>query len=434
MLTTVISFVIVLGVLIFIHELGHFLVAKWSGVGVEKFSLGFGPKLIGFRKGETEYLISALPLGGYVKMVGESVGDEVTPEEARRSFAHKPVSIRAAIVGAGPVMNLVLAALLMPLIFMIGINVPAYLEKPPVVGFVEPGESAHEAGIMKGDVIERVDGKEVRNWEELFAAFALSPGTALEFTVKRGDETFQASLTPEASEATGAGYVGIFPPMRPIVGDLSPGMPAQKAGVEPGDEIISINGHAINHWAELESHIQENGSEKEFVIDRGGERVTLEIAPELNEERGVYIVGITRFEEQTLRQYGFFKSVGKGLNMAVDMTTRLFTVIKGLVVGQYSLKTLGGPIMIAQVAGKAAQSGLADLLSLVAFLSLQLGIINLFPIPVLDGGHLLFFGIEGVKGSPLSDRFMGVAQQVGIVLLITLMVLVTYNDIFRIFN
>lgn len=434
MLTTAISFVVVLGVLIFIHELGHFLVAKWSGVGVERFSLGFGPKLVGFTKGETEYRISILPLGGYVKMVGESVTEEVPPEDARRSFSHKPVSIRAAIVGAGPVMNLVLAALLLPFIFMIGIKVPSWFEMPAVVEFIDKDAVAYKAGLRKGDLIESVNGREVKNWEELKSSYALSPGQSISMTVLREGKIFKAVMTPEVIEMTGEGYVGIFPPWKPVVGSLSPGYPAEKAGIKPGDEIVAIDGNPILHWAELEAHIQKDGSEKTFLLKRNDETTTVKIIPRLDENRGIYIVGITRLQEMTLRQYGFFESIQKGTATGVELTSKLFVVLKGLVTGQYSLKTLGGPILIAQVAGSAAEAGFSELLMFVAFLSLQLGIINLFPIPVLDGGHLLFFGIESVKGSPLSERFMGIAQQVGFALLVLLMALVTYNDIFRLFN
>ena len=431
-MVTIISFVIVLGVLIFIHELGHFAVAKMSGVGVEKFSLGFGPKIIGVKSGETEYLISALPLGGYVKMVGEAPGEDVPPEEKARSFASKSVLTKASIVAAGPIMNLVLAFALLPVIFMIGIQVPAYLEKPAVVGYVVPDEAAYRAGIRKGDTITSVDGKPVKNWESLLTVLSSNGTRTLKLGIARDSGALAVSLPPASSKKDGVDYAGLYPQMPPVIGEVSKDYPAMQAGMLPGDLILSIDGVKVTHWAELESIIHKDGTKKIFLVQREHRTVSLEITPRLNKEMNVYLVGISRKEEQITRRYGFFAAISKGASASVDMTSRLFLVIKGLVVGQYSLKTLGGPIMIAQVAGKAAAAGIVDLLSLVAFLSLQLGIINLFPVPVLDGGHILFFGIEFVKGSPLSEKFMSVAQQVGIALLVGLMLLVTYNDIFRI--
>ncbi len=433
-MTTIISFIIVLGILIFIHELGHFLAAKASGVGVEKFSLGFGPRLVGIQRGETEYRISLLPLGGYVKMVGEAPGEEITEELRAKSFTHKPLWKRASIVAAGPAMNLVLAVVLMPLIFMIGIQVPVYLEKPAEVGYVAPGEPADRAGIRKGDTVVSVAGKETGNWEELLMGLAMGPGKELEVGFLRDGSRLETTIVPDVSEATGAGYGGVFPPMEPVIGGVAPGFPAMDAGLKPGDRILSVNGAPITHWAELESAIHKSGDKKVIKVARGGEEPSFEITPVYNEEAKAYLVGISRQEEQVTRQYGFVESIQRGVASGVDMTYKLFVVVKGLIVGDYSLKTLGGPIMIAQVAGQAAESGIADLLSLMAFLSLQLGIINLFPIPVLDGGHLVFFGMEAVKGRPLSEKFMAAAQQVGIALLIMLMLLVTYNDLFRIFG
>lgn len=433
-MTTLISFIIVLGILIFIHELGHFAIAKFCGVGVEKFSLGFGPKLVGIKRGETEYRISLLPLGGYVKMVGEGPGEEVTEENRKKSFTHKRVSQKAAIVAAGPLMNLVLAIALLPLIFMIGIQVPAYLEKEALVGFVSPNGAAAKAGIQSGDVIESVGGKPVKNWEELLSELAMKPGKSLELGVRRDSTVINTTITPDTSSETGAGYGGILPPMKPVIGDVTGGYPAKEAGLKGGDTILEVDGSPVAHWAELEGIIHKNGGKKLFLVEREGKTFTVEITPKHNPDANVYLIGITRQDDLVLRQYGFTESITRGIKAGIEMTWKLFVVIKGLVLGDYSLKTLGGPIMIAQVAGKAAESGVSDLLSLVAFLSLQLGIINLFPIPVLDGGHIMFFAIESIKGKPLSERFMSIAQQVGIALLIALMVLVTYNDLFRIFG
>lgn len=433
-MTTLISFIVVLGILIFIHELGHFAVAKACGVGVEKFSLGFGPKLIGVRWGETEYRISLLPLGGYVKMVGEAPGEDISPELRARSFTHKPVWKRAAIVASGPAMNLVLAIALLPVIFLIGIQVPAYLERPAVIGHVVVDEPAFRAGVIAGDTVTSVDGSKVANWEELLTHLAMNPSKEVSLTLDRGGETIKTAITPDTSKQTGAGYGGMYPPMKPVIGDVAPGYPAKEAGLRAGDLIVAIDGKRIAHWAELEGVIHGSEGKLALLVERDGREATFEVTPRYSEEAKVNLIGISRQDDLVERRYGLGESITKGISSGVDMTGKLFVVIKGLVVGDYSLKTLGGPIMIAQVAGKAAESGLVDLLSLVAFLSLQLGIINLFPIPVLDGGHLVFFGLEAVKGSPLSEKFMVVAQQVGIALLIGLMVLVTWNDLYRIFG
>ncbi len=434
-LTSTVGFVVVLGVLIFIHELGHFAVAKWSGVGVEKFSLGFGPKIFGVTKGETEYLVSLLPLGGYVKMTGESLEDakDITDEERERSFTHKPLSKRVAIVSAGPIMNLVLAAILFPVIYMIGIQVPAYLDGPPLVGMVAPDDTAEEAGLKEGDLIVEIRGEPVKNFEQLFTTIAMSPEIPLPLKVNRSGEMLDMTLTPGVSkEHTGTG--GFYPPMRPRVGSLVAGKPAEKAGMKPGDLILAIDGKSIKHWRELQNIVEINPEEMAFRLQRGEEYLTVRIKPEHIESDNIYRIGISPAEDTVLKRYGFFKSIDQGVGQGINMTVQLFGVLKGMIVGDYSFKTLGGPITIARVAGQAAEGGVSKLLTLMAFLSLQLGIINLFPIPVLDGGHLFFYGIEAIKGKPISERIMGISQQVGFVMLIMLMVLVTYNDIMRLFG
>jgi len=436
-MTTLISFLVVLGILVFIHELGHFIIAKLSGVGVLKFSLGFGPKIIGIKRGETEYLISALPLGGYVKMVGEATDEEVKPEDNEKSFANKPVVKRAAIVIAGPIMNLVLAFALLPLIYLIGIQIPAYLDKEPIVGYVVKGENADKAGLQKGDVIHSIDGKHIKNWEDLNSVIISNPNKPLNLNIKRNAEFQEITLTPEASSQTGGGMSGFFPPMSPTVGGLIKGLPAEKAGLKIGDTILSVDGVKIDHWVELQQAIQNNKSgvksaeERLFQITRGNETFEVRIKPQWNEEGMVYAIGKSPLQETITRRYGPAGAVVEGVKKMGELTMLTFVIIKKLFVGEISIKTLGGPLMIAQVAGQAAESGLTALLSLMAFLSLQLGILNLLPIPVLDGGFLLFFGIEALRGKPLSDKVMTIAQNVGMGLLVLLMVFVTYNDVMR---
>ena len=257
-MTTLISFLVVLGILVFIHELGHFIAAKLSGVGVLKFSLGFGPKLVGIKRGETEYIISALPLGGYVKMVGESKDEEVKPEENEKSFANKPISKKAAIVAAGPIMNLVLAFVLLPLIYIIGIQIPAYLDREPIVGYVVKGENADKAGLKKGDIILSIDDKPIKNWEELNTAIISNPNISLKLKIKSDGALKDTLFVPEADARTGGGIAGFLPSMNPAIGGLNKGFPAERAGLKIGDIILAVNGVQIDHWIELQQAIQNN--------------------------------------------------------------------------------------------------------------------------------------------------------------------------------
>ena len=429
-MTTVISFLLVLGVLIFIHELGHFAVAKWANVGVERFSLGFGPRLIKVKRKETEYCISLIPFGGYVKMVGENPDEEVKEEDEKRSFSGKPLNLRALIVAAGSVMNLVLALFLFPLIFMLGIEVPAYIDKPAVIGYVAKGEAGDKAGLKKGDTIEGINSKKVATWEDFFRELTLNPDKSLSIGISR-DSAVSTVTFPSEILNTG---MGVYPLIPPVIGDVSKGLPAEKAGLKSGDVIKAVDGMPISHWVELQEIIKQSAGEKVFLIERGENSFQVEIAPVYNGELKAYIIGVMQGEDTVVKRHGFFESVRLGLSRALDMVVLLFVVIKGLIVGTYSVNTLGGPIMIAQVAGRAAESGIVELFSIIAFLSLQLGIINLLPIPVLDGGHLFFFLIEKIRGKPLSEKIVSISQQIGMTLLIALMVFVTWNDILRLFE
>lgn len=431
-MTTLIAFLIVLGILIFVHELGHFLVAKKSGVGVIKFSLGFGPKLIGFKKGETEYLISALPLGGYVKMVGEEVGEEVTVEDKEKSFSNKPVSTRAGIVFAGPVMNLVLAILLFPIIYMLGISVPEYIDKQPHIGYILKDSPAEKAGLKTGDIILSIDGKEMKTWELFESLIISNPDKTIRLKIQRENDILEKDLILESSQHSGGGISGILPPMPPVIGGLAKKFPADNAGLKTGDRILEINGTKIIHWAQIQQTIQEgSGSEMALTVDRSTDLLNIKIKPVWNDDGKFYVIGISPYHNTVTKRYNPAEAVVTGTKKMVDMTVFTFIIIKKLFVGEVSIKTLGGPLMIAQVAGQAAESGLTSFLSLMAALSLQLGILNLLPIPVLDGGHLVFFAIEKLRKKPLSEKVMWLAQQTGIAMLILLMVFVTYNDILR---
>ena len=352
MTTNIISFVVVLGVLIFVHEFGHFLLAKLMGVGVEKFSLGFGPKIVGRKIGMTDYMISAIPLGGYVKMVGESPGNEVDYALLPLSFSHKSLFKRSLIVLAGPVFNLLLAVL-------------------------------------------------------IFFVFFLVSG---------------------------------LPIMQPEVGEIQEGMPAQEAGICPGDRIVSIDDNPVTRWEEMADLIKQSGGRPlRIKVLRDDRTVLVKVTPKtlssqnlFGEQIEKYVIGITASGAVTVQKLNIFQSAAYGVSQAWQIAELTVLAIGKIIAGTISAKNLGGPIMIAQLAGQQAEAGIINLIFFIALLSVNLGIINLLPIPVLDGGHLLFFLIEAVSRRPLNRKMREVAQQVGIFVLILLMIFVFYNDIARI--
>ncbi len=427
---TLIVFLLVLGLLVFVHEFGHFLYAKRAGVRVEVFSFGFGPRLVGRKHGETDYRISAIPLGGYVKMRGEDPGDEEAGAED--SFARKPVWARMKIVVAGPVMNLLLPFLLMPLVYLVGIHQPAYQDRRPVVGWVNQDSPAQKAGFQRGDEIRSIRGEAVDTWEKANILFASNPNRPLKVTVVRNGSPLELELTPEPAGSAG-GYAGLSPEMPAVVGSVSPGTPAEEAGLQEGDRIVSINGEAVVHWTQMADIIRAHPEEPLlFEIRRGEENLSLTIRPKRDPQTNAGLVGIVHRQETVFKRYGFRDSVKSGFRDIYQSFLLTFYVLGKLLTGGLSIKTLGGPILIAKMTGDAARVGLSSLISFVAFLSLQLGILNLLPIPVLDGGHVLFLSIEAVMRRPLNVKIREAAQQVGFVLLLLFILIISYNDILRV--
>jgi len=353
MSTNIFAFVIVLGVLIFFHELGHFLVARFFGVGVEKFSLGFGPRLIGKKVGLTDYRICAIPLGGYVKMVGEEPDVEIPPADIPLSFTHKHVLKRILIVAAGPFFNLLLSVIIFYGIFQIS---GIYILKPSV-GKVQAESPALESGLKKGDTIVTIDNQPVQSWDHMSTIIKESGGKTLSLTVLRDGSEFSTRVTPNV-------------------------------------------------------------------------KVTKNI---FGEDKERYVIGIVAAGDFFTKDLNPFQALGESILQTYRVTRLTVLSIVKLIQGTLSTKTLGGPIMIAEMAGRQAKEGLASLVFFIALLSVNLAILNFLPIPVLDGGHLLFFFIEALIGRPVNTRMREIAQQVGIFILILLMVYVFYNDISRIF-
>lgn len=348
--TSIISAIIVLGILVFVHELGHFLFAKKLGVGVITFSLGFGPRLIGKKFGETQYQIAAVPLGGFVKLIGENPEEEVKEEDRPRSFSVQPIWKRALIIAAGPLFNLLFAAVLFSSINLFGIP---YL--PAKVGGVTPGMPADGAGLKKGDIVLSIDGQSISRWDELFTTVSNSKGKELSIKVRREGEILEFKVTPQG-------------------------------------------------------HIEKNL---------------------FGEDVSTFKIGVENPKEILVEKVNPIVAVGYGFAQTWNWVKLTVVSIVKLIQRVIPAKTIGGPILIAQMAGEQLKRGLKDLIVLMAILSINLGIINLFPIPILDGGYFPFLGLEAILRKPISIKKMEKAQQVGLILIILLMLFAFYNDILR---
>jgi regulator of sigma E protease len=443
--------VVALGVLIFIHELGHFLVAKAMGVGVERFSLGFGPRIVSFRGGETEYCISIVPLGGYVKMTGEEAhgedaihpATEEPPADPAKSFAAKPLWSRALIVFAGPGMNFVLAAAIFAVMF-IAIGVPVI---DPTIGRMSPDSAAAQAGLRLRDQVVAIDGKTVEHWGEIEEAVTRAGGRSLTFTVLRNGARQDVTVAPRKvpvktpfNEPAEVWSIGARPYTAPVVGEVRPGMPAAAAGFQARDRIVALNGQPIETWEELAEGISTRADQPLTLrIERAGAPMDIPVTPKeevdrdaLGNETKVGRIGIAPATTESYKRYGPATAVVRGFVHTWDVTAITAVSMWKLVTGKIPASNLGGPIQIGIVVGQAAQQGLARYAELVAAISINLAILNLLPVPMLDGGHLLFFAIEAVLGRPLSLRKREIAQQVGLALLLLLMGFALYNDVWRV--
>lgn len=423
---TLIYFLIVIGILVFVHEFGHFITAKRAGVRVEKFSLGMGPKLFGYKKGDTEYVISALPLGGYVKMAGENPDEE--PTGAPDEFHSKTVWQRAKIAAAGSLTNIVLAFLLMPLVYMVG----TYAEGPAKVGFVEKDSPAERSGFQAGDVITEINGRTISDWTKALSLIAVNPDTDVTVSLDRGGGKKVLTLRPEAATELRIGTAGLIPDMPAEIGRLRPGLPAEKAGLKVNDRILAVDSVTIYHWNQFSLAVKESsGKPLKLLIEREGKRMEMTITPVM--DSGRFVIGVEPYIRMVFKKFGFFESIRLGFTRTIETADLTYITLKKLLTFSLSIKTLGGPVMIAQMSGAAAAAGLSAFIALMATISLSLGMLNLLPIPVLDGGMLLFLAIEAVRRKPLSRRVMEVSQGVGAALLITLILVVSYNDVMRLF-
>lgn len=429
-MTTLLAFVFVLGVLVFVHEAGHFLTAKRVGVRVKVFSLGFGPKIVGRTWGDTEYRIAWLPLGGYVKMAGdnpmEASGD---PEE----FMSRSKWERLAILFAGPLMNVVLAIFILTGLFMVGIERPAGLEDPAVVRFVAEDSPASRAGIEPGDEVVAVEGDPVQTWSEALDHFLVRANETLTVTVERDDSRLDVAVDVEARGEDEIGYSGLFPAVQPQVLRLREDFPAERAGIEPGDIITKVDGRPIFYYTELIDAIEASeGSPVEISVLRGHETLDFNLTPRQEGDR--WLIGIEFNPAPTAIHR--IPNPALAFVAALDETSRFtrltFVVLGRLITGRASVNTLSGPIGIAEASGETARRGARQLFMFMAFLSLNLGILNLLPIPLLDGGHMAIIAAEGLAGRDFSLHVKERILQIGFVMLMLLMVTVIYVDLSKI--
>jgi regulator of sigma E protease len=447
-MTTVVSFIVVIGILILIHEWGHFIVARWAGVGVERFSIGFGPVLLRWRGKETEYCLSIIPMGGYVKMMGEEnplEGGEALPYDPAKAFSLKPLWKRFLIVFAGPGMNFVLAAV----IFMIVLGTVGRPVWPAVIGRVAPDSAAAVAGLQTGDAVVAVDGRRVSHWEDLDRAVTSSSGRPLRLTVVRGGPTVEVTVTPRLTEVRDPVFkdprqtweIGAGPQLQPQIGSVNSGSPAEKAGFKAGDVVVAVAGPSVFTPEELMQAIQKRpGQTFEVTVERDGRRLPLTVTANAVKEKnaageevevGRIGVGIVT-KTVNYEPYPPHQAAWQGVVKTWDMTVLTAKGLWKIVTRQIDSSNIGGPIQIASEAGRQAKEGPSSLALFTAIISVNLALLNLLPVPMLDGGHLFFFLIEAVMGRPLSLRKREAAQQLGFVLLMLLMVYALYNDLVRI--
>ncbi len=408
---TFLAFIVVIGVLITVHEFGHFFAAKLFGIGVQEFSVGFGPPIVSFKSKETEYKLCWLPLGGYVRMKGEE------PESSDKDgFYSKPPWVRIVVAFAGPLMNLVIAFFLFFAAFSLGSYVPSFQNKAPVA--------------FNGTVVS-VNGKRVSSWKELYSdieKLRVNGKKQVTFVIKT--KSGKKSLSVPIKEAQ-----QLHPPFSPVIGQVVKGMPAYKAGLKPGDKIISINGNKVSFWEDLSKYIASSkGGYINLKVERGNETLTLKLKPIFDRRLKKYVIGITPKVKLTFVRYPPLKALKRAAAEVKSQTVLFFSFLKNLITGRSSIKNLGGPILIAQVAGKAARAGLATFLYFMAFISLQLAYFNLLPLPALDGGLILLFSYELIRRKPLSKKTVESFEKIGFAILAVLMIIVFYNDISRLFG
>lgn len=420
------TFLVVLGIIVLVHEFGHYLAARLMKIRVEVFSFGFGRRLFGRRIGDTDFRVSLVPVGGYVRMAGEEDYDPA--HAAPDQFMAKNRAQKIFTLLMGPLMNLVLALLLIAGVNMAGVEIDAYKLEPPLIGWVEQGSPAEQAGLRPGDLLLAINGRAVPTWKEAEITIGTNPKEVLRVDFRRGDEPRRTELKVAASSRYEIGFAGFYWPLPAVIDQVAPGYPAARAGLRPGDRIVAVDGRPVATYFELAGITRAApGRELLLGIERNGQEFTALVTP--RDENGVGLIGFNVRIASTEVRYGFFAALGNSVQEAAQLVRLTISAFRKIAQRKLSVKSFSGPIEIARVSQQALASGFSSFFMLIAFISLQLGIVNLFPIPGLDGGHLLIFIVESVIRRDLNAKLKNALIYAGFAFLLALMGFVLLNDI-----
>lgn len=427
-LGTIIAFLIVFGILVFFHEFGHFITAKLVGIRVEVFSFGYGKRLFGFKKGHTDYRVSLIPMGGYVRLLGEGMFDrnrELAPDDMMAKSRWQ----RFLVLVMGSVMNIILALVLVAVINMTGVAVAEYQDQPPVIGWIDAGSPAERAGLLAGDTILRINGRPVRTWSDVEVSIGMKPEKSVRLDILRDGRETSLELMTESVTKYQMGYAGFRARILTQVQMVKAGSPAEKAGLKEGDVILAVDGEPVYFYRFVEVIERNAGRQVVLTVEREGRTIELPVTPRLEGQVGK--IGIAQVPKSVTKKYAFLPAFAASVRENVRNAGLVVRFLKELFTGEASTRQLGGPLEIASFSYAALRLGLLAMLSWIAVISLQLGILNLVPIPVLDGGQIFVLALEGLIRRDLSPKAREIWMQIGFVIFIFLIVFVVLNDIVK---
>ena len=422
---TMLAFLIVFGILVFIHEFGHFFMAKLVGIRVEVFSFGYGKRLVGFKKGDTDYRISLFPLGGYVKLLGEGMfepGRELAPDD----MMSKSRGARLLVMAMGSIMNILLAVVLVAVINGIGVPAPEYQDQEPVIGYIDPGSPAEKADLRLDDKLLSINGRRVATWNDVEIAVGTKPDKVISLEVLRDGQVLPVDLRTESVSRYEMGYAGFRAKILTQIRLVTAGSPAEKAGLRSGDVIAAVNGKPVYFYSFIPVIETNAGREIVLAVQRGEESLEIPVTPK--QEGSVGKIGILQEAKSVVRKYGFFGAIRESVRANTKNVFLVFRFLKDLFTGQASTRQLGGPLEIANFSYAALRMGWLAMMSWIAIISLQLGVLNLFPVPVFDGGQIFVLLLESVFRKDFSPKVRTVWLQIGFVIFVALIVFIVMND------